>query len=155
MIETVCTQLDALMPLIKECLEAGKSVHFSPKGTSMMPMLRPEKDSVILSPAPQRLKKYDLPLYRRNNGMYVLHRIVKVKDTYTCMGDHQFVEEKGIEHRQIIGVVIAFYRDGKRHCVRGLGYRLYCLFWYHSRGIRRFFVRARNFLRRCLHKKSS
>ena len=69
--------LEALMPLILEQLEAGKNVRFSPRGISMLPMLRQGVDSVVLSPLPSRLKKYDLPLYRRKSGQYVLHRVVE------------------------------------------------------------------------------
>ena len=83
-------RLELLMPLIKERLAAGQSVRFSPKGTSMLPMLRQGIDSVVLSPLPKRLGKYDLPLYQRDNGQFVLHRIVAAEDSYTCIGDNQF-----------------------------------------------------------------
>ena len=88
--------VEELMPLIQESLSAGRSVRFSPRGISMLPMLRQGIDSVILSPAPETLKKYDLPLYRRDNGKYVLHRIVDAGATYTCVGDNQFQLEHGI-----------------------------------------------------------
>ena len=78
--------LDDMMPTIRQTLAQGKNVTFTPGGVSMLPMLRPNRDSVTLSPLPRQLKKYDLPLYRRNNGRYVLHRVVKVGKTYTCMG---------------------------------------------------------------------
>ena len=65
---------------------AGQSVRFSPRGVSMLPMLRQGRDSVVLSPAPKQLRKYDLPLYRRDDGSYVLHRVVKAGQTYACMG---------------------------------------------------------------------
>lgn len=132
-------RLEVLMPLIQEQLQLGKSVRFNPKGISMLPMLRQGVDSVVISPLPEKLKKYDLPLYRRDDGHFVLHRIVKVRDTYTCIGDNQFVLEHGLRQDQMIGVVTAFYRAGKRHSVTELGYWLYCRFWHYTR-----------FLRRCL-----
>ena len=64
--------LNTLMPLIREELSAGKSVRFSPRGVSMLPMLRPGMDTVTISPPPEKLKKYDLPLYRRDNGKYII-----------------------------------------------------------------------------------
>ena len=83
--------LDALMPLFREQLEAGQSVRFSPRGVSMLPMLRQGIDSVVLSPLPGALRKYDLPLYRYPSGKYVLHRIVKVREqAYLCMGDNTY-----------------------------------------------------------------
>ena len=139
-----------LMPVIRECLAAGQSVRFSPKGISMLPMLRQGMDSVELSPLPETLRKYDIPLYQRKNGHYVLHRIVQVGQTYTCIGDNQYVLEKGLEHGQMIAVVTAFYRGERRHSVQEPGYRLYCWVWHYTRGLRHFWHRGINWLRRHL-----
>ena len=128
--------LDSAMPLIREQLAAGGAVEFSPRGTSMLPMLRQGKDTVTLSPVSGRLKKYDLPLYVRDDGHYVLHRIVSVGDDYTCIGDNQFVFEKGVRQDQIIGVVTSFSRDGKKIGTSCVSYRLYCMLWHNSRGVR-------------------
>ena len=107
-------QMAQLMPLIQERLDAGQTVRFSPMGTSMLPMLRQEIDSVVLSPVPEKLKKFDLPLYRRGSGKYVLHRIVRAGETYTCMGDNQFRPETGLRHDQMIAVVTVFYRGERQ-----------------------------------------
>lgn len=143
-------RLDVLMPLIKERLAAGQSVRFGPRGTSMLPMLRQGIDNVELSPLPQKLKKYDLPLYQRENGQYVLHRIVRAEDTYTCIGDNQFETEPGIRADQMIGLVTAFYRDQKRYSVTAWHYRLYCRLWHHGRGLRHFWRRGKSWLKRHL-----
>lgn len=124
------------MPLIREELSAGRSVRFSPSGTSMLPMLREGRDSVVLSPLPEKLKKYDLPLYRRASGQYVLHRIVKVGQGYTCIGDNQFYKETGLQHTQMIAVVTSFYRNGRQIRTCDIIYRMYCRFWHYSRWIR-------------------
>ena len=71
-------RLAQLLPLMQERLAAGESVQFTPQGTSMRPTIYGGRDQVILSPLPPKLKKYDLPLYRRDNGQFVLHRIVEV-----------------------------------------------------------------------------
>ncbi len=130
-------QLEAAIPLMLEALERGQSVRFSPKGTSMRPMLRQGLDSVTLSPVTGQLCKYELPFYRRADGSYVLHRIVGVGETYTCMGDNQFQPEPGLTHEQMIAVVTSFSRGGKEHSVRELSYRMYCRFWHFSRPVRR------------------
>lgn len=142
--------LDDLMPIMRERLAAGQSIRFSPRGVSMLPMLRQEKDSVLFSPLPEKLKKYDLPLYRRKNGQYVLHRIVKVGETYTCIGDNQFVLEPGLEHGQMIALVTAFYRGDRKISVNSFGYRCYCRFWHYSRPLRHFWRRGIGWLRRHL-----
>lgn len=144
------TDLASLMPLIQENLNNGKSIRFSPSGISMLPMLRQGIDSVVLSPIPGKLKKYDLPLYQRENGKYVLHRIIRVGDTYTCIGDNQFVEESGIRQDQLLALVTGFYRGENYHSVNEPAYRLYCRFWQMSRPLRHFWRRGIGFLRRKL-----
>ena len=130
-------RLDDMMPLIRESLEQGKSVRFSPRGTSMLPMLRQGLDTVILSPLPpRRLNKYELPMYQRKNGQYVVHRIVKAGETYTCMGDNQFQKEPGLSHDQMIALVTGFTRNGKEHSVEEWSHRTYCRFWHYSRPVR-------------------
>lgn len=144
------TRLDALMPLIQERLEAGQTVRFSPMGISMLPMLRQGVDSVVLSPVPEKLKKYDLPLYRRPDGKYVLHRIVGVDEGYTCIGDNQFDFEHGVSHDQMLAVVTAFYRGERKWDVNSPAYRVYCRFWHYSRSVRHFWRRGIGWLRRHL-----
>lgn len=145
--------MEDVVPLIEECLQSGSSVTFFPKGISMLPMLRQGKDSVTLSPVSGKLKKYDLPLYRRENGKYVLHRVVKVKnDEYIMAGDHQFEYESGISHRQIVAVVTEFQRDGRDHSVNEIGYQLYCRLWHYSRFPRRCLRALKYRVRRLLKK---
>ena len=144
------TELDQLMPLIREGLSAGKSVRFSPSGTSMLPMLREGIDSVVLSPVLKKLKKYDVVLYRRDNGQYILHRIIKVEHTYTCVGDNQFYQEKDLHHDQMIAVVTSFYRNKKEIQASNFLYRFYYHFWHYIRPVLHLFKRCINWLRRHL-----
>lgn len=148
--QTVQASMDALVPLFQERLAAGQQVRFSPMGTSMLPMLREGRDSVLLSPAPDKLKKYDLPLYRRDSGAYILHRVAEVGETYTCIGDNQFVYEPGVRRDQVIALVTGFSRRGREHSVTEPGYRLYCRMWHYSRPLRHFCRRAIRWLRRKL-----
>lgn len=144
--------LDDVMPHIRETLAQGKPIAIGPKGTSMMPLIRQGIDYVELSPLPQRLKKYDIPLYQRSNGAYVLHRVVKVADAYTCIGDNQFVLETGVTHDQLIAVVSAIYRGEKRVPVTAFSYRVYCRFWHYSRPLRHLWLRGISWIKRKLKK---
>lgn len=128
--------LDAAMPLIREQIAAGGTVEFYPRGISMLPLLRQGRDTVTLSAPPKKLKKYDLPLYVRDDGHYVLHRVVRVGETYTCVGDNQFELEHGVRDDQIIAVAIAVTREGKRISTSCFKYKLYCRFWHNSRPVR-------------------
>lgn len=89
---------EMLEPIIREKLSMGGRVIIKPKGTSMLPLIRQGIDEVELSPLPSgRLKKYDIPFYKRKNGQFVLHRIVRVKkDSYVLCGDNQNELEFGI-----------------------------------------------------------
>ena len=105
-------QLEDVIQIIKEKLNSGGTVTFTPHGTSMYPMLRNGEDVVVLKKPEGRLKYLDVALYRRSNGDFVLHRVVGFdKDSkYIFCGDNQFHKERGITDENIIGVVTAFYR---------------------------------------------
>lgn len=141
-------ELKDLLPIIEESIAAGGSVRFSPRGISMMPMLRQGVDCVVLSPAQEKLCKYDIPFYRRDDGKFILHRVVKVDETYTCIGDNQFEPETGVRQDQVIAVVTAFTRGEKEHKVTELTYQIYCRVWHYSRPFRHFYRRAKGWLRR-------
>lgn len=129
-------RLEDLMPMIRQRIADGGSVCIGPKGTSMRPLIRQGIDYVELSPLPDRLKKYDLPLYQRENGQYVLHRIVKTGEKYSCIGDNQFQLEHGVTRDQMIALVTAIYRGEKRYSVDSVSYWLYCRLWHYTRPIR-------------------
>ena len=132
-------RLETVMPFILERLAAGESVQFTPRGTSMTPMILGGRDQVILSPKPEKWKKYDLPFYQRANGQYVLHRIVKVDKTLTCIGDNQFEYEEGLRPDQMIAIATGFVRKGKKYRTDQFSYRIYCRLWHWSRRIRGIF----------------
>ena len=137
--EQISASMDELMPLLNERIAAGQVVKFSPKGISMLPMLRSGRDTVTLSSISRKIKKYDIVLYRRDDGKYVLHRIISLGDTYTLIGDNQFQKEYGIRHGQIIALVVAFTRDERVISTESFLYRFYCVFWNYTRFPRRVF----------------
>lgn len=145
---TESISIDVLVPLIREQLSAGQSVRFSPRGVSMLPLLRQGIDSVVLSPVPDQLCKYDIVFYQRDNGKYVLHRIIAVGDTYTCMGDNQVVPEQGLRIDQMIAVVTAFHRRDKAISVDNPVYWWYCRAWIAMLPFRKLIRRVKNKLSR-------
>lgn len=144
--------LDKMMPLIKERLSEGGEIRISPKGTSMLPMLRQGKDSVVLSPVTEKLRKYDLPLYQRDDGKYILHRIIECDNDYNCIGDNQFDIEKDVKHEQIIALVSGFYREKRYYSVNNIFYKAYSRIWNHTRKLRKTILRIKNKLKRILKK---
>ena len=80
---------------------------YKTKGTSMEPMLRQNRDLVIIEVPASRLKKYDVALYRRGES-YVLHRVVDVKeDCYLIRGDNTYTLEN-VPDRAVLGVLTGF-----------------------------------------------
>lgn len=148
--QQIIVSMDDLVPLFRERLAAGQSVRFSPRGVSMLPLLQEGRDSVVLSPLPDELKKYDLVLYRRDDGSYVLHRIVAAGRTYTCIGDNQFTAEPGLRRDQMIAVVTAFSQGDRLVSAQSPMYKIYCRVWHFSRPARHFWRRAKGWLRRHL-----
>ena len=100
------------LPLIKENLDNNGETIITITGTSMLPLLRHRRDRVLLVAPKKRLKKLDIPLYRRDNGVFVLHRVVGVKDgNYILCGDHQHEKEYPVRHDQYR--CCRFWRDEK------------------------------------------
>ena len=95
-------------------------------GDSMMPLIKEGRDVLIIERPTGRLKKGDVPLYKRDSGQYVLHRIHKVTpDGYVICGDNRARRERGITDRHIIGVLVGIIREGREISFDTLSYRLY------------------------------
>ena len=131
--------------------EQGKYV-CTTSGVSMWPLFADRRDTVIILPVDGRLKKYDVPLYRRGEE-YVLHRIVKVlPESYVICGDNCENYEYGILDCDIIGYLRAFYRKDKYYTVDNFFYKLYSRFIVHTFSIRIFIKKTRRFLARIYRK---
>ena len=98
-------------------------------GTSMMPLLRQRRDLMFIErKGPERLHWLDVPLYKRDDGKYVLHRVMWVrKHDYIICGDNQWYLERGITDKHILGILTAVDRDGKVLDMKSPKMRLYGL----------------------------
>ncbi|MBQ8696126.1 MAG: S24/S26 family peptidase [Clostridia bacterium] len=104
-----------MLPLIEETIGSGGVFTLYPKGDSMKPLVRQGLDAVELC-AIDTVTVGDIVLFRRENGEFVLHRIVDEKpDGYVFCGDNQCVLEGGIKAEQFIAKVSAILREGKRY----------------------------------------
>lgn len=114
----------------EELRRSGKLIYTN-VGDSMMPMLRQKRDLLIVEPRPEgRCRRYDVVLYKRPSGQYVLHRILKVrKDGYVLCGDNQWFLEQDVPDEWIFGVLTGFVRDGKQISVKDFKYRCYVHLW--------------------------
>ncbi len=93
-------------------------------GVSMRPLLRHRRDTIIVTPITERLKKYDVALYQRGEA-YVLHRVIKVLDnSYIIRGDNCILLEQ-VKDEEILGKLTGIYRKEKQVKMDGFGYKLY------------------------------
>lgn len=127
----------------EELKEKGVLVYTN-VGTSMRPLIRQGKDVMIISSLDKLgrdLRKMDVPLYKRKNGQYVLHRIIKVnKDGYVIRGDNTYSNEYGVTDSQILGVLSGVIRNGKEIGVNSFWYKVYSYFWLYTYYIRKVVV---------------
>lgn len=116
---------------IEEKLKNNEDIYSLTSGISMEPMLRQHRDIVIIKRVNGRLKRNDVPLYRRAGcDRFVLHRILKVtSDGYVIRGDNLYTKEYDVKDGDIIGVLKAFYREGKYYdCEKSRKYKTYVFF---------------------------
>ena len=107
--------METMLPFIEEAFNRGLDFQIPITGTSMNPLLYQNRDFVRIVKPQLPLKLGDIPLYRRNDGAFVLHRVVGIKDNgeYIMCGDNQFILEYGITDKNIIGVTKTLIIDGK------------------------------------------
>ena len=114
---------------IEEKINKNGKIVSSVSGFSMYPLLKNQRDTVTVEKISRRLKKYDVPLYRRNEK-YILHRVIAVKDNgYIIRGDNCFFIETDIKYENVLGVMTSFCRNGHIHSTDEFGYKLYSRIW--------------------------
>ena len=121
--------LDEIYPIIKEEIDNDGTVQLPITGTSMNPLLVWGRDTVELTKC-ENPQKYDIIFYRRDDGHFVLHRIVgKNENGFILCGDNQVKKEYGITENHIIAVVKSITLKGKTFSVDKFSYKLYVKLW--------------------------
>lgn len=94
--------------------EGAASVPVPVVGTSMCPFLHPG-DTVYLELPRRSLKKGDIVLFSREDGRYILHRIVGLvpEGEYLLLGDNQTRPEP-VRPERIHAIAGAVCRNGKK-----------------------------------------
>lgn len=134
---------DDWMEVSKELLKEGKRIKIVPKGNSMFPFWASGRDSVIIGKVERELKRGDIVLYRRENGIYVVHTIYKIdKGKFFMLGDSQTDVEGPLEKEKIIGRVEVIIRKGKTINCDNLWYKILHNSWLRLRIIRPFLIQT-------------
>ena len=140
-------------PDFKTVLEKDGVLAQLPLGTSMLPMLKQKRDTVVIEKLTKKPKVNDVVLYQRKNKDYVLHRIIKIKnDSYVIRGDNCFYNEYDITDNDIIGILSGFYKDEKYvDCSKSIFYKFYVFIWRSSYYLRFFFRKTHIYLAKIKH----
>lgn len=135
-----------LSPIIHEIVNSGGSVRLEVKGSSMMPFLRSEKDSVLLKKA-DNIKKYDVVLFKKHTGKIALHRIVHIDNgVYKIVGDNQYKFDRDITKEDLIAKAVEYHRGKLRigeAKIRTLG-----MLWFATYPLRNFLRRGFGWIKR-------
>lgn len=132
---------------LEEVLERDGRLTYTNVGVSMLPLLRQGRDVFTIErKTDARCKKYDVALYRREPHVYVLHRIVEVREhDYVFLGDNCINREYGITDGDILGVMTSFSHKGRTYGVDDIRYRMYVWLWSRTTGLR---IRIKKTLRK-------
>ena len=120
---------EILLEEVASLLAEGREVEMMTKGTSMLPFIVGDRDSVIMGKeAGGCPKPGDIVLARRSPGNYVLHRIISVDgDRVTLRGDGNVFGTETVDRMDILGKVTAVVSPSGRKRVPRNAY-----FWRNS-----------------------
>jgi len=143
-------RMEALVELMREPLAEGKEIALTIRGNSMWPLLLSGRDKIFIKTL-DFYKKYDIILYKRDNGSYVLHRIVGKKNgAFILAGDGEFKKEYPIYENQIAAGAVGGVRKGRPFSCTDFTYRLYSVVWTFLLPVRPYIVRVAAPIRRRL-----
>lgn len=132
--------MESLIQVILLQLETAGAADLTVTGNSMRPMLRPYHDMVRLKPVDGMLQPGDIALYRRDNGQYILHRVIRLTtDGYLFCGDNQD-ELEPVRHDQMVALVVGYEKSGKHRSMERPGYRLYSFVWVKLFVFRKYYI---------------
>lgn len=130
---------------IKDQLAAGNPVATQTSGVSMEPLLYDHDTCAIIVRPDHELRPGELPIYLRPDGIYVIHRVIRVdKEHYYTRGDNCIRYEK-IPKDWVQGVVIEIIRKGKHIRVTDCSYQAYVRIWNLIYPLRLIYYRFRGF----------
>ena len=116
-------------------------------GTSMLPMLKNRRDTIVVRPKTERLKPLDVALYKRGES-YVLHRVLRqTEDGYIIRGDNCYSDEIVPEYA-VFGVLTEFFRKDKHYYCTDKSYLRYAKRRVRTYKLRRFLLKLKAKIRR-------
>ena len=111
---------EIMIGAVSDLLKEGREVVMTPKGSSMLPFIRGQVDSVRLRKA-DSVGKGDIVLADLG-GRFVLHRVFREEgDTLVLMGDGNIKGPETCGRSDVLGVVTAVIRPSGKEVKPGKG----------------------------------
>lgn len=131
---------ELLFAEVASAIREGKSVVIKPKGCSMLPFIRGERDEVVLV-RPDDIEIYDAVLAQLRTGVYVLHRVMEIREgSLVLMGDGNLQGKEQCRKEDVVAKVAEVIRDGHKHDCRAPRYRLMVRMWIRLMPVRRWIL---------------
>ncbi|MBR1927428.1 MAG: S24/S26 family peptidase [Bacteroidales bacterium] len=127
--------MELYMGGISTFLAEGREVVMTPKGSSMLPFIKGDRDSVVLASPSGPLEVGDIVLAKVGQR-YIMHRIFAVEgDSLTLMGDGNIYGTESCSSSDVIGVVKEIHKEGSKVVRPGKG-----VLWRRLRPFRRYIL---------------
>ena len=109
----------------------------------MKPMLKENRDIVVIMATDKKLKRLDVAFYKRGDR-YILHRVMHRRgDVYLIRGDNTYMMEV-VPCEDVLGVLVSFQRKGKTISTNNFLYRMYAFLWTNLYPLRWFYKKSRH-----------
>lgn len=140
-----------LVPIICEVLAGGKAFCLTVTGASMTPTVIDRRDKVELV-TPKNIRKNDIVFFKRKNGEYVLHRVIKIDgEKLLINGDAQSWTET-IDASQVFATVNSICRNDRWFSADNNIYAAYVSLWRFTRPFRPYIFKIISLIKRILKK---
>ena len=122
---------DIFFAEVERRINDGQSVTIPVKGFSMRPMMRSEKDKVILTAHSDNDIKQKAVMLFRHNGHHIMHRIIAIDgNDITFAGDGNYRIREQATKDDIVALVTTIIRpSGRTISLDSRKCRLYSIMW--------------------------
>ena len=129
-----------LVAEIDRLVNDGMQVTFTPKGNSMLPFIRGERDTVMLK-APENIRKGDIVLAAASASTYVLHRVIDInEDQLILMGDGNLVGTEKCRMADVIAVAVKINKGSREIDCNSRSHQNRAYIWRILKPVRRYLL---------------
>ena len=112
----------------------GMTYRATLRGKSMLPFIRPGDTITVHPVSPDRIRKRDVLVFRRDDGALVAHRLIRIEQAsdgprFVTRGDSVLREDRPLKVGDVLGCVQSVTHGGRTKRMDGFLRRLGVLCW--------------------------